>query len=198
MLKLRHIITILSIIIGFGANVVTAQDIPSYKNKGYFSVEFSYGSGIGQINLKELAFKTPYDGYAIRTRIQSGIFLSEQFSLGLGIGLDGYHEFPANTAPAFFEGKYFLKGTPKSFFVSSNFGYAVPLSSNFERGFLAGLAIGKRIPINRKTWMPSIGINAQQITDFSYFVYDPSSSSFVFFEDNIWIKTVSFNVSLVF
>ncbi len=168
---------------------VFGQAVKQKKSKFYNITEVGYGHGIGKINLKKSNQKIDNNGYLVRLRTQFGYFLNDQFSCGLGFGLDGYHDFTANTAPLFFDARYYTNSIPQSFFILSNFGYSVPLANNFEQGFMGGIAIGKRISTRKLILLPSIGINIQQVKNIKDFTIGTEDFNLV---------TISFNLGLMF
>lgn len=168
---------------------VFGQTAKQKKSKFYNITEVGYGHGIGKINLKKSNQKINNDGYSVRLRTQFGYFLNDQFSCGLGFGLDGYHNFTANTAPLFLDVRYYTNPNPQSFFIFSNLGYSIPLSDNFEQGFMGGVALGKRVSTRKLILLPSIGINIQQVKDIPYFTFGT---------ENFNLMTISFNLGLLF
>lgn len=168
---------------------VYGQSVKQKESKFYNITEIGYGLGIGKINLKKANQKIDNDGYYVRLRTQFGYFLNDQFSVGLGFGLDGYHEFTANTAPLFLDARYYFTHQPQSFFVFLNSGYAIPLSENFETGYMGAIVLGKRISTRKLILLPGIGVNVQQLRNIEY--YSNGTEDFN-------LTTISFNLGLMF
>jgi hypothetical protein len=170
------------------------QGVKIKESKFYNITEIGYGVGVGKINFEDVNIKVDNSSKYFRLRTQFGYMLSEKFSLGLGVGLDGYHEYTFNTAPLFIDARYYLKNQPQTFFIFSNLGYAIPLANNFEKGFMGGIALGRKISTKRLIVLPSIGLNVQQLQDISY--YAPSTGSN--HGDNIQLMSVQLNLGLMF
>lgn len=93
--------TILAILC-FHINASTyGQSLERKKSNLYNITEIGYGTGIGKINFESIDSKTRYDGYFYRLRTQFGYIFTDRLTGGIGFGLDGYHNFTANTAPFF-------------------------------------------------------------------------------------------------
>lgn len=167
---------------------VYGQSVKQKESKFYNITEIGYGLGIGKIKLKNSNQKIDNNGYSVRLRTQFGYFLSRQFSVGLGFGLDGYHEVTANTAPLFLDARYYFSHQPKSLFVFLNSGYALPLSSNFETGYMGAIVLGKKISTRKLILLPGIGVNIQQLKNIEY-----TSGT-----EDLNITTISFNLGLMF
>lgn len=175
-----------------------AQGKRTRQGEIYGIVEAGYGNGTGKIRFKTINTRTPYEGYFIRLRTEIGYKFTDRLGTGIGFGLDGYHNFTANTAPLFVAVHYALNSEPNSFTVFGKMGYSIPLAANFEKGYMVNLGIGKQIPLRRMVLLPSVGFNAQQITNLSYFVYDPMTSRTSFYEDKAWLKSINVNLGFVF
>lgn len=175
----------------FTVSFTFCQGVKVKSSKFYNITELGYGKGVAVLRFKSSDIDLKDAGYYIRLRTQFGYFFSSQFSLGLGFGLDGYHNETFNTAPLFADGRYYFSQSPKSFFIFSNIGYAVPLNKIFEQGFMGGIAIGKKIPRSKLIIAPSIGLNIQHFKDITYFTSTGIESS-------IGVMSVQFNVGLLF
>lgn len=190
--------TILTILY-FHINALTfGQSLERKKSKLYNITEIGYGTGVGKINFKSINTKTPYDGHFYRLRTQLGYIFTDRLTGGIGFGLDGYHNFTANTAPFYFDIRYYLTSSAKPYFVFGNLGYTIQLANNFEKGYFLSTGAGKRINTGNIGCFPSIGFNLQQIQNFSYFTFDPASSQITFFYDNIVVKTITINLGFIF
>jgi hypothetical protein len=187
------------VILCFHINTSTyGQSLKQKKSNFYNITEIGYGTGIGKINFKSIDSKTPYDGHFYRLRTQFGYIFTDRLTGGIGFGLDGYHNFTANTAPFFLYIRHHLTSTQKPYFIFGNMGYSVPFSNNFEKGYILTAGVGKRINTGKIGCFPSIGFNLQQIQNFSYFTFDPATSLIVFYFDNIVLKTITINLGFMF
>lgn len=167
---------------------IYGQAVKQKESKFYNITEIGYGLGIGKISLKYTNQQIDNDGYYVRLRTQFGYFLSKQLSMGLGFGLDGYHEITANTAPLFLDARYYFTHQPQSFFVFLNLGYAIPLSNNFETGYMGAIVLGKKISTRKLILLPGIGINIQHLKDIEYTIGT----------EDFNLATISFNLGLMF
>ncbi|MCU0419037.1 MAG: hypothetical protein MUC38_05205 [Cyclobacteriaceae bacterium] len=175
-----------------------AQRESQQDTKFYNITEIGYGTGIGKLTFDRINAKVGYQGRFFRLRTQLGYRVSERLGMGLGFGLDGYQEPGANTAPAFIDVRYRLSAKPNAFFLSSNVGYSLHIGQEFERGTLLHLSLGKRVNLGRLRLAPSIGIQTQQIKRAGYFVIDNSTGLVSFETQDLWYKTISFNLGFLF
>lgn len=195
MSKLFLSILFLSYILSF--HPAFSQFSTKNKSTGFYNItELGYGHGIGKIDFKKSGFEIANESKYFRLRAEFGYFVSNKISIGLGIGLDGYHDYTLNTAPMFIDVRYYLKDKPQAFFLSGNLGYALPLSSNFEQGILAGFTIGKKMSGRRIILLPSTGLNFQQIQNFSSYSFGSNQGGNK--EENIWLTSLQFNLGFLF
>jgi len=139
-------------------------ELKTKQEKGYFNItEFGFFTGNSSIRIENRGTGSTVNIYSLRTI--NGIFLDRQFSLGIGIGLDGvdikkygFH----NTFNAFADLRYYFKANEDGFFVYTDVGSAIKIADNFEKGLLLNLGIGRKISLS-DTFMivPSIGYNQQ-------------------------------------
>lgn len=163
--------------------------------KFYNLTEIGYGIGVGSVRFEKINNKTKYEGRFFRLRTQFAYRLTDHFDLGLGFGLDGYHNFTANTAPLFIASRYSFKQS--SLISTINVGYSIPLASNFERGLMGSLGIGKKVTLGKLKLLPSIAFNAQALNNISYFIID-NNSQIIFLEDTLVLKSVALNLGIIF
>lgn len=178
-------------------NPIQAQKVKDHKF--YNITEIGYGHGFGKISFKEPNFSSRYEGYFIRLRTQFGILITNQLSAGLGFGLDGYHVPGSNTAPLFLDGRYYWRDKPQTFFTGVNLGYSIPINSSvFQSGVMGSVLIGRRISGKRLIYVPSIGLNIQQIRNFRYTIVDLDSNQFYTGEQSVIHNTLAFNLGFMF
>ena len=179
----------------------TAQTNPlpvkKSKNTGLFNItQIGYNAGVGQATYRSDVV-LDYRGSVNRFRTTFGYFLNPAVSVGLGFGLDGYHEPSYNTAPLVADVRYYFQPTGNSLFVTGNVGYALKLGAGFERGVTTGLHVGYRVIAGRSTnLLFSVGPEAQQIQDARINVVGPGS--FEQIASTIWLKSISFNAGFLF
>jgi len=167
------------------------------KQSRFFNItEIGYGNGIGKINFEKIGYKIENESHFVRVRTEFGYFITKKLSLGLGFGLDGYHDYTFNTAPLFVDTRFYFKTQPQTFFVFSNIGYAIPLAGNFEKGFIGGVSFGRKISMRRVILLPSIGINLQRLNDIGYYSFGQNQAGS--YSDNITNTSLQFNLGLLF
>lgn len=186
---------IIILLIG-SVTITVGQGVKNKESKFYNITEIGYGHGVGKMNFKDVNLKIQNESSYFRIRTQFGYFFSEKISLGLGVGLDGYHDYTFNTAPLFVDMRYYFKSQPQTFFVFSNLGYAIPLDNNFEQGIMGGVSLGRKISTRKLILLPSIGVNVQQLQDIGYYVFSQSQASS--FGENITLMSIQFNLGLMF
>lgn len=174
----------------------------SYLVKGqnrssYFKVEGGYLSGLGNINYdNRVTFVNQSNAY--RLRISYGLFFDPKTSIGLGLGLDGYHNPGHNTLPVFFEARRFLKGDSNSLFAFLNLGTAIELSQEFEKGLHFSLGLGYLIKKRKVNLLPSIGLNIQNFEDGRAILIDPTTNQIETIVSKITLTSISFNLGVQF
>jgi hypothetical protein len=120
-------------------------------------VTLGYGRSLGDYGK---SYDMPADNmYMASLNAKVGYYVMPQLSLGVGVGLSGYHNPIINTLPVFAEARYSVKRAPK-LFAYLNAGASLgggAYSSGATIGAGAGYSIklGRRIALN-----PSIGYNA--------------------------------------
>lgn len=79
----------------------------------------------------------------------NGYFISSEFSVGLGIGLDRYNNPNANTLPIFFDARYYLSDEVKSIYFVTNLGSLLKIENGTRKGSMANIGVGYKFPINK-------------------------------------------------
>tara|TARA_R110002095_G_scaffold206391_2_gene190473 strand:+ start:1744 stop:2286 length:543 start_codon:yes stop_codon:yes gene_type:complete len=130
--------------------IANGQQEDEFKNEEFFNItKFTYIS-LNSAELEEFRegqglFRTDLDTdnsqvYSLKTIF--GYFLSPHWSLGAGIGLDGYHNPNFNTAPLFIDIRgYFVDGKNTSF-AFLDLGTLLKLSNEFEKGYMLETGVG--------------------------------------------------------
>ena len=160
------------IVIVFCAMNVAAQEV-NKQEKGYFNLtEIGYLNGK---NTRSLAGATnpsvfTNDTYALSIRNINGVFLSPTFSIGAGLGLDGYtfsnnSDRFTNTFLVFADARYYLKDQARTFFVYGDFGASVAIDDNIAKGPMVSAGAGYKLMLAKRSAISaSIGLVKQSIT----------------------------------
>ncbi len=84
-------------------------------------------------------------------RVYLGYFLTKNFNLNVGFGLDRYNNPGSNTAPLVLQGKYFFDNKLKTFYVFAEGGPLLDLSpaGSMDKGQTYGTGIGKTFKLSR-------------------------------------------------
>lgn len=138
----------------------TDKQVDEFRNKGYFNItKISYIA----VTSAKLETFNPNDGgvvtdlpidnasaYSLQTI--NGIFLSPHFSVGLGIGLEGYSNPNFNTLPAFLDLRYYFNDDSNSFYTYLDYGTMIKLN-DINNGTTANIGIGYKLPLNSERLM---------------------------------------------
>lgn len=135
-------------------------------NKGVFNItELGYNRGLGHINYSD-GIKVKNSGYVGRFRTIFGYFVNPKFSLGIGAGLDGYHNPSYNTFPLLVDARYYFKIGDLSPFINVDIGYSLKLGAPFEEGIYSGVGVGYKFLQDKKiNLLINTGIDFHQIKD---------------------------------
>jgi hypothetical protein len=159
-------------------------------------VQVGYLSGTGSFNIDDdiIALNR---GNAFRLRFVGAISFTEQLIVGIGAGLDGYHNPQFNTLPVVLDCRYFLTEQPRSLFISMNAGMAVKLSESFNSGFTGAINLGYRIPSGRRSRIFfEFGINAQQFSQANIVIVTSVGPEFR--NDTFLLKSFALNAGFLF
>lgn len=141
------------------------------QEKGFFNItELGYYFGVNdkktQIDQRTIA-RSIRDVYTLSFRNVSGIFLTNKFSLGAGVGLDGFQVKNSdfyNTFQLFGDVRYYFKNQDNTWYVYGNLGSAVKIDPVFSEGLSGGGGIGSKVMISWKTAMTAnFGYQEQNI-----------------------------------
>lgn len=169
-MKLKYVAVLAFSFIG---NACFSQE--TIKQDGYFNLtEVGFIKGISASYSEDIENDVPNAG-SIRTI--NGVFLSSEWSVGIGIGLDGYsqqHDASIvreyyNTAPVFLDARYYIHESRNTPFVFTDIGYSLKFGNNFDKGLMIGIGGGYKFFIGDKTCLVAgLGYNLQQIQDVAY------------------------------
>lgn len=167
---MKTILIFLSLMIGY--TTISAQD-KTKQEKGYFNLtELGYFFANNRLN------QTLIDGsneifnnaaHALSIRNINGLFINNNISLGIGVGLDGYtfnnyRSYFDNTFLLFGDARYYLKNQKNTFFGYGDFGKSVSIDDNIARGLFFNLGLGYKFKVAHRAAMNgSIGYNHQNI-----------------------------------
>jgi hypothetical protein len=159
----RKKLLIISTLALFQINL-NAQDIQNTENRSFWqslwgSVEVGYGR----------SFENGYGGYNMylaSLRAKMGYYLSPRFSLGVGVGLNGYHNYQINTLPVVLDIRYHPVKTLSNLYVYADIGasvidsYGTELRTDFTSGFLSDMGLAYKIRLGKRIFLnPAVGYN---------------------------------------
>lgn len=179
------------------ALLVFSHSLNEQAKRNYFKIEGGYLVGIGNINYDDrVTFVNQSE--AFRLRASFGLFLDPKTSIGIGLGLDGYHNPAHNTLPVFFELRRFLRTNNNSLFAFLNLGTAIEISQEFEKGLYFSSGLGYLINRKKIKLLPSIGINIQNIGDGRVILIDLTTNQMETIITKIALSSISFNLGIQF
>ncbi len=149
-----------------------AQEI-NKQETGYFNLtEVGYFNGKNTLSLAGATNPTVFtnDTYTLSLRNINGVFLSPTFSIGAGLGLDGYtfsksNSRFTNTFLFFADVRYYLKDQAQTFFIYGDLGASIAIDDNIAKGPMIDAGAGYKLMLTKKSSiLGSIGIVKQSIT----------------------------------
>lgn len=136
------------------------------KNVGFFNItKFGY---IGVTELKQELFiegegnvfsdldTSKTHAWSLQTI--NGYFLSPSFSLGIGMGLDGYHNPNFNTLPVVLDARFYFSDESDSFYTFLNIGPSVRIggeNSKFRKGMVFNIGAGYKFKVAKNLFLVS-------------------------------------------
>lgn len=148
-------IAMLLSILSFAQNRISLEE--TSKNEGLFNItqarfiyhkDFLYQTQTNRItvdSIKSLA-------YGIHTI--TGLFVSESFSLGLGVGLDVYQNPRENTLPLFFDGRWYRPYSDhNSLYLMGGLGWLLDVGGPFRKGYLVRFGLGNEFVLSENLVM---------------------------------------------
>ncbi|PKP19180.1 MAG: hypothetical protein CVU07_00425 [Bacteroidetes bacterium HGW-Bacteroidetes-23] len=135
-------------------------------NVGFFNItKFGY---VGVTELKQElfiegegnVFSDLDTGKAHAWNLQTinGYFLSPSFSLGIGIGLDGYHNPNFNTLPVVLDARFYFLDESDSFYTFLNIGPSVRIGGEnlkFRKGMVFNIGAGYKFKVAKNLFLIS-------------------------------------------
>lgn len=144
-----------------------AQEVTK-QEKGYFNLT-EIGYYFSQNSFKSNGSDMKNGAYALSIRNINGIFLQNNISLGVGVGLDGYtynisNSSYDNTFLVFADVRFYFKNETRTPFIYADLGNSVSISDNIEKGLFYAAGAGYKFLINNKIAMNgSLGYSHQNI-----------------------------------
>lgn len=138
------------------------------QEKGYFNLtEIGYFAGKRTIETSNYGSGS-YNTHTFSLRNINGWFVTNQISVGLGVGADGYNANGGsgynNTFLIFLDGRYYFKNEANTFFVYGDIGRSVAIDDNIEKGTMVNAGAGYKFKIAKRTAMTaSVGYVSQGI-----------------------------------
>lgn len=172
------------------------------KNKGVFNItEIGYLPGTG--NIKYDGYSVANDARTYRLRSIFGYFINPHLSLGIGIGLDGYHEPDHNTMPLFLECRGYLKDQRNTFYGFADVGKALNANETFTPGLFLNAGVGYKFFLTKRWCInTSLGYNFQQMQniDMVEYVFDQDTGEYYYNlkQIDIQMKAISCNLAFHF
>ncbi|MET3114621.1 hypothetical protein AAKU52_002356 [Pedobacter sp. CG_S7] len=164
---------LLTLIVGY--TTLSAQEITK-QERGYFNLtELGYFLGNNSIIQTKAggSGKNVNGAHALSLRNINGLFVNNNLSLGIGVGLDGYtfnndrYHFD-NTFLLFGDARYYLKNEMNTFFGYGDLGQSVAIDDNIQKGLFYNLGMGYKFKVAPTAAMNgSIGYNHQNINHTS-------------------------------
>jgi len=196
---MKNYLTLLFIILSLGAFAQEKEEIK--KNTGIFNLtEIGYLPGVGNISYDNIDIENEANTYRLRTIF--GYFLTPHFSLGAGIGLDGYHNPTYNTMPLFIEGRAYLLNNRHSPFFYADIGKAIKAGMEFEEGLFFNTGIGYKFFLSEKFCIhTSIGYNLQHMKEAITWYTKTEENGTIQLEEqstDINMSSISFDIAIHF
>jgi len=160
-------------------SIIQLSYIKNYEARNRISLQ---GQGTRDIDLNT------DNAHAYSLNFIFGYFvIPKRLSIGIGFGLDGYHEPGFNSAPLYGDFRFFLTNERNVPYIYTNLGGLLKLGSTFRRGQNARLGFGYKFFISQKLCLN---------TDISYVAKGDSltNESVVTSDDAIYIKGVALSI----
>lgn len=130
--------------------------------KVWYGIDYSYGFGLqDKGDLFSLNRSNSGENmYVVDLRAMTGYNISTRLSLGVGLGLAGYHHNNFNTMPIFLDLRYNLPMQHQKFFIYTDIAFPLSVNSDVSSLFMNDFGMGCKIPIYKKmNFVPSFGYN---------------------------------------
>jgi len=197
---MKRTIVILSIL--FMGAVSQAQEqknmIISNRNTGLFGIlQASYiknynayriisgSDGVQKINLKTTGSNT----YSLNA-IFGYFVIPKRLSIGVGFGLDGYHNPDINTAPLYGDIRFYFTSERNIPYIYVDYGGLIQLGQEFHKGQVGRIGIGYKFFVSKKLCLVAdVSFAAKSIS----YSNDPVLKS----DDAVFIKGIGFTLGFL-
>ncbi|WP_268123352.1 hypothetical protein [Roseivirga pacifica] len=165
-------------------------------------LEFSYLLGVGSLDYEGFAVNNSTNVYSLRTSVSKRIRDSSTY-LGMGIGLDGYHNPTYNTMPLFIEAVSLHKFRQINFEINLKGGYSIGAIRDVKPGWFSEIALGF-ILLNKKkrklVLSPTYKVQQIKNANILIFYFDPMNNviSTEYVEDTIHAHNLGLKLSWYF
>jgi hypothetical protein len=195
-MNIKKLIIILTIFITGFTYSQNEKKVDEFRNQGYFNI-----TKFGYIDVTEAKLETysPTDGvvvtdlpidkaqaYSLQTI--NGYFFSPYFSVGLGIGLDGYHNPNFNTLPIFLDLRVYFNDGISSPYLFTDYGTLAKIENGTNNGTIFNIGIGYKLPLNKKRFTI--------VTDISYSYKTISNDGLSIRKSESWTQIKGIMLSL--
>jgi hypothetical protein len=129
--------------------------------KVWFGIDYSYGFGIQDKGDLFSLNRSNSNGnmHVVDLRAMAGYNISVPFSIGVGLGLAGYHSPNFNTMPIFLDLRYNLPLQHQQFFIYTDIAFPLSVNSDVNSLFMNDFGIGCKIAVKKINFVPSVGYN---------------------------------------
>uniref|UniRef100_UPI004047A309 hypothetical protein n=1 Tax=Roseivirga sp. TaxID=1964215 RepID=UPI004047A309 len=192
---------LLVIFLNILVHTINAQEIDNNEKLSYFgNIELTYLQSIGKIKFNQVDLVHNTKMYGLR--LSGGKMITQNLGFGIGIGLDGYHNFNYNTMPIFIDTKIIEP------FRITKLNYSLKLGKSFKaQTFKEGVFMENTLsvdirPLKRLLMNIGLSLKFQQIKEpeITYIEIDPDTNTFnsFFLNDNTFINSFGINVGFKF
>lgn len=141
--------------LSFAQNGISLEE--TSKNEGLFNI-----TQVRFIYHKDFLFQTQGNSFTIDStksfayglQTITGVFLSDSFTLGLGVGLDVYQNPRENTLPLFFDGRWYRPWNEQnSMYLMGGLGWLLDIGEPFRKGYLVRFGVGNEFVLAKNLVM---------------------------------------------
>ncbi|MBQ4525656.1 MAG: hypothetical protein IJA00_06260 [Bacteroidaceae bacterium] len=192
-MKQKHIFYILLAFFTASSKVVFAQ------NKFCIDIDYHYNLGLSEKISGNTLKRDFYDLGGNSLHLSTRYRITQEWSAGIGIGLDRYTDPGYNTLPIFATARYqFIKYIP-DFYLFTDLGYAINAGDIFTPGFTGSLGLGytyytkKRFGVNLQ-----IGYNLKTFTNVPHYHLNLATNEITYSEEEGIRHSLSLGIGITF
>lgn len=139
---------------GLNAQDLNRKDV--FKNEGLFAI-VKTGFGV-PLNVEwQDGIETTKIGNSKSSLyfldVIGGYYLIPELSLGIGVGLEGFHNPSSNTFPLYGDIRYYSEVEGNSWYASLSYGRNLELNNTFRKGELIRLGLGYKFFTGKVCWL---------------------------------------------